>query len=367
MLKSRRLIQRRSPYSAPMDIEGDDIGYLASVRFGTPLQEFRLLLDSGSADIWVGGEQCKGDFGGSCGDHRFLGPNSSSSYRETGTSWYMNYGSGSVSGDLVNDTVKFADFAELHDHTFGVTKTESRQFTAYVFPLFFSTRSHEFRGRNEIPLDGVLGCAKQSLSMQQTPTFITALKTAGLIAKRIWSFKISRKSDGKNDGEVTVGAMDPSKFDPLSLVCVPNVSDAGFWEAKLDALTVNGQDVKLGNRSCIFDTGTSLFIAPKLVGRRRHHKSIPGAKFDNSSKAWTVPCNTTTSVELVIGGRPFPIQPKDLAFGPVDNTPGTCTSAIAEGGVSEGPTHWLCGDTFLKNVYLSTNEDTNQICVAFGT
>jgi hypothetical protein len=166
----------------------------------------------------------------------------------------MNYGSGSVSGDLVNDTVKFADFAELHNHTFGVTKTESRQFTAYVFSIFFSIRSHEFRGRNEIPLDGVLGCAKQvsdircvpmvihlapqSLSMQQTPTFITALKTAGLIAERIWSFKISRKSDGKNDGEVTVGAMDPSKFDPLSLVCVPNVNDAGFWEAKLDALTV---------------------------------------------------------------------------------------------------------------------------------
>jgi hypothetical protein len=48
----------------------------------------------------------------------------------------MNYGSGSVSGDLVNDTVKFADFAELHDHTFGVTKTESRQFAEYVFPLF---------------------------------------------------------------------------------------------------------------------------------------------------------------------------------------------------------------------------------------
>jgi len=301
---------------------------LASLFLGTPPREFRMLVDSGSADMWVGGEQCTGDDRGNCGDHRFLGPTSSSSYRDTGTPWYTSYGTGTVSGNLVNDTVTLADLT-LKNHTFGVTQNESTQFTA-----------------DDIPLDGVLGCAKQSLSKQQTPTLLNALQTAGLIAERILSYKISRESDGKNDGEITVGGMDPSKYDASSLVRVPNVNDAGFWEAKLDAVKVDGRVLNLGHRSCIMDTGTTLFIAPK-EDVAAIHKHIPGAKFDNSSdvNAWTVPCNTRTSVAFVFGNKTFSIRPEDLAFLPLDNTTGACTSAIAEGGVSEGPTHWLVSAT----------------------
>jgi hypothetical protein len=54
------------------------------------------------------------------------------------------------------------------------------------------------------------------------------------------SYKISRVSDGKNDGEITVGGMDPSKYDASSLVRVKNINAGGFWEAKLDAVKVSG-------------------------------------------------------------------------------------------------------------------------------
>ena len=36
-----------------------DTGYLATVLIGTPPNPFNVLVDSGSADFWVGGEQCK--------------------------------------------------------------------------------------------------------------------------------------------------------------------------------------------------------------------------------------------------------------------------------------------------------------------
>ncbi|KAF7375178.1 Acid protease [Mycena sanguinolenta] len=342
------------PDSGLLYIEGRDIGYMAPLSVGTPFKEVYMLVDSGSADMWVGGEQCKGDNGTDCGDHRFLGPESSSSFVDTGVPWYMEYGSGgSAAGNLINDTVRFASIT-LQNHTFGVTQYESPEFTA-----------------DDIPFDGVLGCAKDNLSMQQTPTLLSALQKAGLITERICSYKLSRESDGKHDGEFTIGGMDPSKYHPSSLIRIPSSYDTGFWEGEMDAVTVNGRNIDLGGgrRRCIFDTGTTLIIAPQKSECFSNdvdaiHNSIPGARFDNSSKAWTFPCNMTNSVALVFGGRPFPIHPVDLAFQPADNSTSACTSAIVKGDVSGDSTNWLLGATFLKNVYLSTNQDRNEISLA---
>ncbi|KAJ7183167.1 aspartic peptidase domain-containing protein [Mycena filopes] len=301
---------------------------LALIRLGTPPKCFRVLIDSGSANLWVGGDNCKGDDGGDCGKHRFLG-HESTTFRDTGREWYLNYGTGSVAGHLVTDRVEFASLT-LKNHTFGVTRNESYQFT-----------------QNNIPLDGVLGCAKPSLSVQQTPTLLNSLHSAGLIAHRILSYKISRKADEQNDGEITIGGMDPSKYQARSLVRLQNVNTAGFWGAKLGAVHVNGQDVGLVGRSCVFDTGATLLMAQKS-DIEAIHSLISGAKFNNDLDAWTMPCNTTESVSLFFGGRPFTIDSRDLTYLPT-NTTGMCISAIAEGGVK--PDTWLCGGTFLKNVF----------------
>ncbi|KAJ7746647.1 aspartic peptidase A1 [Mycena metata] len=331
------------PNSVPLDIEGEDIGYLATILLGTPFEAFRVLVDSGSADLWVGGDNCKGSNGGDCGKHRFLG-NKSTTFRDTGRKWDINYGSGTVFGDLVTDRVGFAGLT-LKNHTFGVARIESSQFTA-----------------NDIPLDGVLGCAKSSLSIQRTPTLLDSLYSTGLIAQRVLSYRISRKSDGKNDGEMTVGGMDPSTYDPLSLVEVKNVNTGGFWEAKLGAIEVNGQNTGLVGRGCIFDTGTTLLMTQE-ADVKAIHDLIPGARLDKSlePEAWTMPCNTTASVSLVFGGRSFAMDPRDLTYLPT-NTTGICMSSIVKGGVS--PTHWLVGDAFLKNIVLSTDEGKDVISIA---
>lgn len=52
--------------SLGLDIQADDVGYIATVQMGTPPREFKLLMDSGSADLWVGAEGCKSVTGGDC-------------------------------------------------------------------------------------------------------------------------------------------------------------------------------------------------------------------------------------------------------------------------------------------------------------
>lgn len=44
--------------SLGLDIEANDVGYIATVQVGTPPQDFNFLMDTGSADMWVGSEDC---------------------------------------------------------------------------------------------------------------------------------------------------------------------------------------------------------------------------------------------------------------------------------------------------------------------
>lgn len=52
--------------SLGLAIEDDDVGYVAIIQMGTPPREFNLLMDSGSADLWVGAEGCISENGTDC-------------------------------------------------------------------------------------------------------------------------------------------------------------------------------------------------------------------------------------------------------------------------------------------------------------
>jgi len=331
--------------SLGLDIEGQDVGYLATIQMGTPPQNFLILMDSGSADLWVGSENCQSQGGGGCGNHNFLGPQSSSSFVDTGNPFEVTYGTGQVSGDIVNDDVSIAGLT-LNNHTFGVANTESVDFSS-----------------DSTPFDGLMGLAQSTLSQQQTLTPIESLASAGLVPAPIVSYKIPRLADNLNDGEITFGALDPTKFDSATLVTVPNVNTQGFWEAALDAATVNGVNTGLTGRTTILDTGTTLMVLP-AADAQTIHDNIQGAASDGQG-GFTVPCTLTDSVALTYSGQVFTIDPRDIAFSPVDasDPTGNCTSGITSGQIG-GATEWLVGDTFLKNAYFSTDVTQNTVSLA---
>ncbi|TFY73347.1 hypothetical protein EWM64_g10665, partial [Hericium alpestre] len=327
--------------SLGLDIEASDVGYMATVQMGTPPRDFKLLMDSGSADLWVGAEGCQSQTGGGCGNHVFLGPQSSSSFVASKTPFQVSYGTGDVSGAIIKDNINVAGLA-LDAHTYGVAQTESVDFSS-----------------NTVPFDGLMGLAQS----QKVATPVEAMASAGLIKQAITSFKLARVADQNNDGEVTFGGLDTTKFNQASLVTLKNVNQQGFWEADVDTASVNGKDLGLQGRTAILDTGTTLMLIPQQDAETIH-AAIQGAKSDGQG-GFTVPCTTTDQVALTFGGKAFNIDPRDVAFSPVDpnNLQGDCVSGISAGNVG-GANEWLVGDTFLKNAYFSTNVDQNQIQLA---
>ncbi|KAI0077892.1 aspartic peptidase A1 [Panus rudis PR-1116 ss-1] len=330
--------------SLGLDVEANDVGYIATVQMGTPPRDFKVLMDSGSADLWVGSEQCQSEDGGDCGNHVFLGSQSSSSFVDTGKQFQVTYGSGEVAGNIITDNINVAGLA-LNKHTFGVATTESVDFSS-----------------NQTPFDGLMGLAQSTLSNQRVLTPVEALAKQGLITDAITSYKISRVADGKNDGEITFGGLDETKFDPNTLVTFDNVNKQGFWEGDM-TVSVDGQDLGLKGRTAILDTGTTLIIAPQ-ADATAVHQQIPGAKSDGQG-GFTIPCTTTATVALTFGGQTFEINPQDMLFAPVDPTDlqGDCISGISSGNIG-GANEWLVGDVFLKNAYFSTDVTKNTISLA---
>jgi len=331
--------------SLGLDIEAQDIGYLATVQIGTPPRDFLVLMDSGSADFWVGSENCASQAGGGCGNHQFLGTKTSSSFVDSAKPFQVTYGTGQVKGTIVKDDINLGGLA-LKGHVFGVADEESVEFSS-----------------NTTPFDGLMGLAQSTLSEQKTLTPVEALAAAKVIPDSVVSYKISRLADNKNDGEITFGGLDPTKFDSAAIVTVPNLSKTGFWEAALDAATVDGVDSGLTGRTAILDTGTTLMVLP-AADASAIHKGIKGAKSDGQG-GFTVPCDTKSSVALTFGGQVFTIDPRDIAITPVDpaDPTGDCISGIASGQVG-GATEWLVGDVFLKNAYFSTDVSTNTLSLA---
>ena len=86
--------------------------------------------------------------------------------------------------------------------------------------------------------------------------------------------------------------------------------------------------------------GTTLIIAPP-ADAAAVHATIPGAKSDGQG-GFIIPCTTTASVALTFEGQAFAIDPRDMAFLPVDpnNLKGDCVSGIMSGQIG-GANQWL--------------------------
>uniref|UniRef100_A0A4X1VLH3 Peptidase A1 domain-containing protein n=1 Tax=Sus scrofa TaxID=9823 RepID=A0A4X1VLH3_PIG len=295
-----------------------DMVYVGNISIGTPPQQFSVVFDTGSADLWVPSIYCKSK---ACVTHRSFNPSHSSTFHDRGKSIELEYGSGKMSGFLGHDTVRIGQLTST-GQAFGLSKEEiSRTFEHAIF-------------------DGILGLAYPSIAIKGTTTVIDNLKKQDQISEPVFAFYLS--SD-KEEGSVVM-----------------------FGGIALDRITCRGRVIGCP-RGCqaIVDTGTSMLHGPSKAVAKIH--SLINAK--HFEKEYVVPCNARKAlpdIVFTINNVDYPVPAQ--AYIRKDANNNRCYSTFEEIMDTLNQREiWILGDVFLRLYFTVYDEGQNRIGLAQAT
>lgn len=122
-----------------------------NVSVGTPAQNFNVVPDTGSSNLWIYASNCRSV---PCLTHATYNSAKSSTFTADGQDFIIEYGSGGVNGYVANDVAQLGDVKSTM--SFGEVKSVSGA-TFYVSQM-----------------DGILGLAYDSISVDKLPTFLSS-------------------------------------------------------------------------------------------------------------------------------------------------------------------------------------------------
>lgn len=321
---------RRASGSVPLTDENNGELWQGSIAIGSPPQTFTVDFDTGSSDLFVPGPSC----GGNCAGHTRYRPASSSTAVEIHKTFSLAYGSGAVRGEQYSDDIVIA----------GLTAAKQRLGAATAYSSSFSA--------SNFPPDGLMGMAYQTISAYNAPPVFQTLVAQGQVSNPVFSFKLA-----KSGSELLLGGVNNGLY--KGSFTYARVTTRGYWQVKMDAVSVNGK-TPIHNVQSVIDTGTTLIIAyaPQV---RQFYAAIPGSRDASATIGpgfYTFPCSTTARVSLTFGGRAFSISPNLFNLGRVSAQSNSCVGAVVG---SSSISFWVVGDTFLQNVYSTFDLGNNRV------
>ncbi|TBU29956.1 acid protease [Dichomitus squalens] len=339
-------------------------------------------LDTGSSDLWVMSSACKTT---QC-QRSTAQPYDQKTFKSLGNTVQLQYGDSTsgthASGPVGTDTVTLAALTMQNQPLAAIDDTDNSAVSnggAGILGLGFPAQSFVQASAINAVFHNPSG----------TDTFISQVATYGPIVSRLieadmiddplFSITLQRDTiDVSGQGQITIGQL-PDGFDESNITWVPvrlyAASEGGLtpptfapnevyplrWEVPIDAVFLDGQKLASSTQagaglntsevSALIDTGNSLIRGPQDVVNNIMSTVSP-AFAANSNAQPTLPCDQPHTLAFQIGGKLFPVDPRDFTS---QNKKGDATNCIANNVVgTDAPStgalfSWSLGDPFLKS------------------
>lgn len=347
-------IQRRQDDTLQASLENEITLYFATLRLGTPAQEFQVHIDTGSSDLWVNvpDSQLCTQYSRYCQQTGTYNSDDSSTYEVIAPNGFnVTYADGSTAnGDYVTDTLRFED-ATIQNFQFGVAST--------------STSPEGILGIGYTSNEG----AAQSGLDNTYPNLPAALQQAGVTNTNAYSLYLDDLE--ANTGNILFGGVDTSKYNG-DLTTFPIIGTYGYYSEFLIGMTGVGVDGTAGSITSdqaiavLLDSGTSLTYLPNSIAQTLYDRY--GLQYD--SRSGTAPCscslgNQDGSVDFSFSSLTISVPLSELVLD-VSTNPAvqSCAFGVAPSG---GSGISILGDTFLRSAYVVYDLTNNEISMAQAT
>jgi len=331
--------QGKTPHGVPLT-NFINAQYFAEITLGTPPQTFKVVLDTGSSNLWVPSTRCSSI---ACFLHAKYDSKQSSTYKENGTEFAIHYGTGSLEGVISQDVLTIGDL-KVKKQDFAESVKEPG--LAFAFGKF----------------DGILGLGYDTIAVQHVvPPFYNMLNN-NLLDEPVFTFWMGDIADGEGSpgGEAVFGGIDESHY--TGKISYAPVRRKGYWEVELDSVSFGDETLELENTGAAIDTGTSLIALPTDIAEILN-KEIGASKSWNGQ--YTIDCAKIPELPeltFTFAGKKYPISASDYIL----NVQGSCISSFTGFDIPEplGPI-WIIGDVFLRKYF--TVYDLGRNAVGFAT
>ncbi|KAF2862274.1 Asp-domain-containing protein [Piedraia hortae CBS 480.64] len=310
--------------------------YFSEISIGTPPQDFKVVLDTGSSNLWVPSQDCNSI---ACYLHSKYDHSGSSTYHKNGSDFAIRYGSGSLEGYVSEDTVRIGNLA-IKKQLFAEATSEPG--LAFAFGRF----------------DGILGLGYDTISVNGIPPPFYNMIHQDLLDEPIFAFYLSDTKTG-DDSEAVFGGVNKDHYTG-KMTKLP-LRRKAYWEVDLDSITFGDETAEVDSTGAILDTGTSLIALPSTLAELLNREI--GAKKSFNGQ-YTVECekrDKLPDLTFTLSGYNFSITAYDYIL----EVQGSCISAFMGFDIPEpaGPLVIL-GDAFLRKWYSVYDLGNNAVGLA---
>ena len=333
---------------------------------GTPGQTLHVLLDSGSDWFWVTADECK-----ECGGVMRYNRNSSSTYElidKDGVK--IDYGSGSLGGDLIQETICLSTARACEGNFCRSTCANDMNIVAV---------NYQDEGLQSLMSDGLVGLAPRKIGDERPDLFIEKAYEQGEISNRVYSLAFAGDFE---DSYVTFGGYDTSEFAVEDITWHDNIGKY-FWAVELNQVRYGNDTIAEYGDSyswfdsyaeCVIDSGSSYILMPE--GKFYALYNTLNDKYDCDIDWYnTMTCyledwyqyEDLPEMEVQLSGKTYRI-PRESLYTKEENG-GIFFSypfVTVEVTYISGWDEWILGLTFLENYYVVYDMEHSNIGFALS-